>query len=56
MVASMPEAARDIMQKVVFGDTIYRDRQYVVGELQSLAAQLNAVAVFLPAPPQQRRQ
>ena len=44
VVDSMPEEARDIMRKIVFGDMgVYRDQQYVVGECQSFAAQLIAV-------------
>jgi hypothetical protein len=36
------------MRKIVFGEAaIYRDQQYVVGECQSLAAQLNAVVGVL---------
>jgi hypothetical protein len=47
MVDSMPEAARETMRRIMretaarTGD--YRDQQYVVGECQSLAAQLNAI-------------
>jgi hypothetical protein len=45
MVDSMPEEVRNTMRKIVRGreHTIYRDQQYVVGECQSLAVQLNAV-------------
>jgi hypothetical protein len=44
MIDSMPEEARATMRNIVFRDAgVYRDQQYVVGECQSLAAQLNAV-------------
>lgn len=44
MVDTMPEAVRGTMRKIVKGQhTVYRDQQYVVGECQSLAAQLNAI-------------
>jgi len=45
MIESMPEGVRATMRDIVFRDAgVYRDQQYVVGECQSLAAQLNAVA------------
>jgi hypothetical protein len=44
MVESMPKEVRETMRGIVFGhEAAYRDQQYVVGECQSLAAQLNAV-------------
>ena len=48
MIDSMPDEARNTMRRIVFGEAaIYRDQQYVVGECQSLAAQLNAVVGVL---------
>ena len=48
MIDSMPDEARKTMRRIVFGEAaIYRDQQYVVGECQSLAAQLNAVVGVL---------
>jgi hypothetical protein len=44
MVESMPEHVRDTMREIVKGqNAVYRDQQYVVGECQSLAAQLVAI-------------
>jgi hypothetical protein len=46
MIDSMPKEARDTMRKIIHGKpytTVYRDQQYVVGECQSLAAQLVAI-------------
>jgi hypothetical protein len=48
MVESMPKEVRGTMRKIVFGNEgHYRDQQYVVGECQSLAAQLNAVVAVI---------
>lgn len=44
MVQSMPEEVRGIMRRITNPEKTYRDQQYVVGECQSLAAQLNAIA------------
>ena len=44
MIDSMPEHVRETMRDIVFREQgVYRDQQYVVGECQSLAAQLNAI-------------
>lgn len=45
MIDSMPEHVRATMRDIVFRKNrgVYRDRQYVVSECQSLADQLNAV-------------
>ena len=44
----MPEHVRGTMRKIVKGqNAVYRDQQYVVGECQSLAAQLVAIVEVL---------
>lgn len=43
MVDSMPEHVRALREIVNRSELVYRDQQYVVGECQSLAAQLIAV-------------
>jgi hypothetical protein len=51
MMDSMPEAARgkmrEIMSNAAARPGVYRDQQYVVGECQSLAAQLIAVVTVI---------
>jgi hypothetical protein len=48
MLDSMPEETREIMRRVMKPlPGLYRDQQYVVGECQSLAAQLIAVVTVL---------
>jgi hypothetical protein len=50
MIESMPAHARATMREIMDRqnrDTVYRDQQYVVGECQSLAVQLNAYAKLM---------
>jgi hypothetical protein len=47
MIDSMPEEVRGIMRGIAGKPGDYRNRQYVVSECQSLAAQLNSVATVL---------
>jgi hypothetical protein len=48
VIETMPEKVRDVMRDIMAKqDSVYRDQQYVVGECQSLAAQLNAIVAVI---------